>query len=803
MPRTITPAELPRALEGFEGLTTLSLDCFDTLLWRDTHAPVHVFTQLPLCTLQQRVQAEGEARLIARNRHGRGEVCLTEIYAELLPNAAPSEREEAIAAELALEAEHCFAFAPTVELMRAAKAAGLQVVIVSDTYCSVDQLRGLIMRAAGIDVAGLIDRVYCSSQIGRSKAEGMFDDVLKKLKVAPDSILHIGDNPVADYDGATRAGITALHLEQFTKPAKKRLRLEASMAAMVRGPHAETVHGAQPHRAALAVAEPQCADAAHALGLTTLGPLFHAYELWLQEEAKALATQHAGKVHWLFLMRDGHLPREVHHMSGGDLESSHAAEISRYTATAAALAKPGAIKRHVEREFGLNPPTLARQVLFTQEEIARLKMEEDGPETASHALLSDIRHGTRQKQLARRAGAFADRLIAHVKKLCDPQTGDVLMLVDLGYNGTVQNRIDGLLQDRLGVHVAGRYLLLREKDCPGLDKTGLFSTQTHDPQLLEAMCANVAVLEQLCTASMGSVVDYEEDGTPIRRANDIKERQSVVRDGVQAGALDFVRTACGPLTKRGSARDNLPQWRDAASAALLRLMFLPMPDELSVIADFEHDVNLGSERTVPLFDHRVAQAGLRTRGLFYMKGSERMYLPAELSQTDMSVRLSLFAQRRFGLDFTYTDFAEECLPLPAIFLDGEETSQSVIEARPTHDGFYVAALPIGANAMTVALPVGRMYSHIELASVETMPVAHFLKGEKADTTLHSRVEPVLDGMDEIAPGLLQCDGPEAMLVIEPDGQQVDEPMLVAVTFRPTALRQEVAAEIAPRHVQAA
>ncbi len=699
-----------------------------------------------------------------------------------------------MAAELALEAEHCFGFAPTVELMRAAKAAGLQVIIVSDTYCSVEQLRNLILRAAGLEVAGLIDRVYCSSQIGRSKAGGMFLDVLAKLKVAPASILHIGDNRVADYEGADRAGITALHLQQFVAPAVKRLRLEASMAAMARAPHCDTLHGAQPHRAALAIAEPQCTDAAQHLGLTTLGPVFHAYELWLREEASALAQMHGGKVHWLFLMRDAHLPRAVHHVAGGDMATSHTAEIRRFTATAASMAEEGAITTHVEREFGLNPSTLARQILFDELEIARLGPASD-TEATSHALVANIRKGARSEQLRCRAAAFADRLVAHVRKLCDPQPGDVLMMVDLGYNGTVQNRVDALLRERLGVHVAGRYLLLREKDCPGLDKAGLFSTQTHDPQLLEAMCANVAVLEQLCTASMGSVVDYKDDGTAIRGANDIKQQQSGVRNAVQEGAVEFARTACQPLALRAQQRDTLPLWRDAAGAALLRLMFLPLPRELGVISDFEHDVNLGSARTVPLFDHGVAEHGLRTRGLFYMKGAERMYLPAELSQTDLSVRLSLFAQRRFGLEYTYADFSEERLPLAAIFLDGAVTSQKLIEAQPSHDGFFVAALPIGANAMTVALPFGRMYSHVEIVAIEAMPVKDFLAGEKADAAQHSRLEPLLDGMEEIAPGLFQCEGPEAMLVIEPPAQAASGPMMVAVTFRPTALRREVCEEI--------
>lgn len=796
MSRMISPADLPRALEGFGNLSTLSLDCFDTLLWRDTHAPVHIFTRLPFCTQRQRVQAEGEARLIARTRHARTEVSLEDIYAQLLPNGSPAQREEAIAAELALEARHCFAFGPTVELMRAAKRAGLKVIIVSDTYCSVAQLEKLILEAAGPEVAGLIDQVFCSSQIGRPKAIGMFTDVLARLNVAPASILHLGDNPKADYDGATRAGITAVHLEQFPKGAVKRLRLEASMAAMAGTAADGSIAGAQPHRPALALAESCCDNAAKLLGLTALGPVFHAYERYLQAEAKALAAQHKGTVHWLFLMRDGHLPREVHAAAAGDPATSHAAEISRFTATAASLAKPGAILRHVERELGLNPPTLARQMLLTEAEIAQITTGDD-MEKDSLALLADVRQGARQKQLARRASGFADRLVAHVQKLCDPQPGDVLMLVDLGYNGTVQNRIDGLLQERLGVHVAGRYLLLREKDCPGLDKAGLLSAATHDEQLLEALCANVAVLEQLCTASIGSVMDYEADGTPIRRANDIKQRQSNVRDDVQQGVCDFVQAASGAVALHADGADMLPLWRDAAMAALMRLMFLPLPEELSVIADFEHDVNLGSERTVPLFDHGIAEAGLRQRGLFYMKGSERMYLPAELSQTDLSVRLSLFAQYRFGLEFAYTDFSEACLPLPAIFLKGTTTSQSLIDARPTHDGYYVAAIPIGANQMTVALPFGRLYSHIELALIELMPVAQFLDGEKADAAQRMVIAPVLDGMEEIAPGLLNCDHTEAMLVIEPPAEAADEPMLVAVTFRPTALRRQVAEAIAP------
>ena len=150
MTATILPHELHRALEQApEGVKVLSLDCFDTLLWRDCHAPTDVFADLDAVTIGQRVIGETHARKQAATLHRRTEVGLADIYAHAMPNASPAEREVAITDELAAEARACFAFAPTVELMRAARAAGLSVMIVSDTYLDAKQLHRLIGQAAG------------------------------------------------------------------------------------------------------------------------------------------------------------------------------------------------------------------------------------------------------------------------------------------------------------------------------------------------------------------------------------------------------------------------------------------------------------------------------------------------------------------------------------------------------------------------------------------------------------------------------------------------------------------------------
>src|SRR3546814_9764561 len=97
------------------------------------------------------------------------------------PSASEEQIAEAVEQELIAEGHHCYGFQPTVELMRAARANGLGIIIVSDTYLSEPQLRRLIGETAGEEALGLIDRIFCSSEHGLSKGEGLFTTVLKAL----------------------------------------------------------------------------------------------------------------------------------------------------------------------------------------------------------------------------------------------------------------------------------------------------------------------------------------------------------------------------------------------------------------------------------------------------------------------------------------------------------------------------------------------------------------------------------------------------------------------------------------------
>lgn len=789
----VTPDALATLLDSVPDARILSLDCFDTLLWRDTHGPRDIFHALPGVAQQQRLWAEARARRAALVAHDRNEVSIAEIHAALLPNADAAQRARAVAGELALERRHCFAFAPVVALMLSARARGMRVAIVSDTYLSAEQLRTLIRDAAGETVAACIDHVFTSSDHGRSKSEGLFEDVLHATGAPARSVLHIGDNRAADVDAPRRLGIRARHLLQFSEESAQRLRLEAAAGALL---HPGGI-AFQPHRATLSLNETTLSDPAALLGHNVLGPVLVPFAHWILREIVRAEESGppGGKAHCLFLMRDGFLPRAVFDTLFPGIGSAEA-EISRFTAIGAGLTDADAARRFICDEIGNGSvEELLRQLHFGEAETTALlrDLPSSGGASATGRLLAlarRLREDGTIHTITERAHAMADRLIAHVRRAIDPAPGDTVLLIDLGYNGTVQNHVATLLERRLGVHVAGRYLLLREQESSGLDKRGFLDARHYDADTLDALAANVAVVEQLCTAARGSTVGYAADGTPIRAGNGIKGRQNATRTTVQQGTLAYARAdRSGEV--RAHAPDRSAMERIGAAAVLARFLFLPQPEELAVLERFEHDINLGSKGTVPLFDRDLAEAGLRERGPFYLKSADRMFLPAELRGHGLSLSLALFAQRRFGLDLRYADFCDSTLELPILLANGNAVTQSTVRAVPTHDGHFLATVPVGKGAYTVGVQFGRAHEWVQIHSAEFVPVRGFAsdKPSRAEDTRPAR--PSLEGMEQVAPFLFHCTDANGFLLVQPP-EQCAEPMLLALSFRPLVARQPAA-----------
>lgn len=785
MTKTIRSHEIATLLDDApEGVRTLSLDCFDTLIWRATHMPQDVFTEFayPGGGIEPRVRAETVARRLDRRNGGTGEVSIEAIHANL-----PAGAEAGAAAELAFEARHCFAFAPTVALIEAAKARGLQVVIVSDTYLAEPQLRELIAAVGGDRLAGMIDRIFCSSELGCSKVGGMFAPVLRALNVAPETILHVGDNPHADGEAAAAAGLHAVHVKQFDAASIDILRLEAAAAVMLDPATRVSRPAIQPHRAPIALRAD--GDPAWELGHDIFGPLLDAFSRWLKAEVAALAATTGRPVKPLFLLRDGFLPLGMYEAIGG---SGAAISISRFTARRASLCDEAAVRSYLEEEDTERVEVMATQLGLTPEEGQRIGAT--GKAFRQAVVAPDI-----VKRIAGRSAAFAKRLAAHVTREGRIARGDILMLVDLGYRGTVQDLAASVLEERLGVTVTGRYLLLTDFTADPAKKRGMIDARHYDHRLLTALSRQIAIVEQVATSNAGSVIDYADNGRSKHKPNRVGKAQAETRAAIQAGAIAFARTADDAF-HRPPASDDADARRRMALAVLGRLLFMPQPREVSIFERFQHDVNLGTDDLVGIVDRCGAGEGLRRRGLSYLRNADRMFLPGELQAHGFPLTLSFFSAARFELDLWTSDFSVATIPVPVLLAAGSQQVGRAFDASPTHDGYHVVNIPVGAAKFDVGVQIGSLGEIIQIEQVAFYRLDDFRPG-RGVAPAPIAAAPVFDEMEEIADGLWRC-GDRSLLFVPPPTGRFDSPLVLSVVFRPVVATSAASGTVAVRQAAA-
>jgi len=786
MTMAIRTSELATLLDSIPpGVRTLSLDCFDTLVWRNCATPADVFADLsaPGGAIPVRRSAETLARNGRRVADGGTEVALADIHRELRPGG---DVAGSIAEEIAAEHRHCFGFRPTIDLIAAAKARGLEVIIVSDTYLTEAELRALIAQACGAATAAAIDRLFVSSAYGVGKGGGLFEHVLAALGCAPATIFHLGDNEAADREAPEALGIPCAHLVQFDDQARMRLRLEGSASAMIDPRVRIAVPAYQPHRALVSLRAD--GDDARLLGHDVLGPILTGYARWLADEAAAIEARDGQAPHLLFLLRDGHLPGDVHRVLFPGAKAA-AVEISRFTATAASFVDRDAVRAYLNAQLDIaRTDVVARQLLHSTDEVARIAPRQASTDRAFLAALSTDAVTDRVIARSRR---FADRLIAHLKR-AGVKPGDSVILADLGYNGSVQNQLAPMIEARMGLKVAGRYLLLREKSATGLDKAGYIDARHYDHPVLNALCDSMAVIEQLCTVDQGSVVDYKPDGRAIRAARDTAKSQVAGRKAVQAGCVAFAEALAG-WTGPVAGSDTPEAQRVAAAAALARLLFFPTPAEVAALSDFEHDVNLGTRERIELLDPDAAETGLRRNGLFYLDESMRAFLPGELRRGGLALNIALFATRRFGLDLTGADIQGEPIVLPVMVAD--ERGQVVVDvpAYPTQDGFYAAHIAIGTGKMA-GIQWGRVYDWLQIEDARFYSVRTF--GDAIQRGAGIPAQLVHDGMENAACDLFRCTAETAFTLVPPPANRDGGNMVLSVVFRPIAPRKLEAARLA-------
>lgn len=385
-------------------------------------------------------------------------------------------------------------------------------------------------------------------------------------------------------------------------------------------------------------------------------------------------------------------------------------------------------------------------------------------------------------KILKRSATMARRLCAHLRAN-GVEEGDAVVLVDLGYDGSVQNAVEPMLRAAMKLDLYGRYLLLCEKRLAGLDKKGLFDLRNYDTQTLRSLYFDISILEQMCTISQGSVLNYKPDGTPVRGDIDLDVQQSTRRDAIQSGCQEYLRNVHASVVAPPASAD-AEGWRRAVMGVLGRLLFLPSAAEVDIFSDFHIDVNMGTRASLAMLDTAAAEDGMRRRGLNYIKNTQRIFLSGELQRQGLSVSLAMMAMSRFNLDVRQSDFEVGGRSLPVALLDGGEPIIQTVDAYPTTDGYYRAIIPIGERHYSVGLQFGLICEVVQIEEVAFEQVSTFMSRNLNEKLIPGR--PIVDEMTEIAPGLYRTAGPQGFMLVPPPAPQrgSEGNLILSVVFRP-------------------
>ncbi len=632
---TSTDARLEEAfrLVADPSVSVLSLDVFDTLIWRKVAEPVDAFflvgerlrgEQLsvdhvdPAVFLRLRTAAESRARAGA----GGAEVTLAEIYAEL-PDwvlAAGAAREQLAAVELEVERSLILPDLDVLALVHAAKAQGKRVVAVSDTYLSGDELR-LILSPTYSD-AGEIERIFTSSDHQEGKAGGLFKIVLKDLRVEPEAVLHVGDHPQSDVAAPRRLGIRTVLFERRPERLAHSLARERRYvtAPIVPGQgdfgltaaRSKVLHRQEPREL------PEDLRGFWEYGAASLGPAFTGFAEWVVERAQERTADRV-----FCLMREGELLSRLVNVASSYMGADVSAEpiwLSRHLCSRAAIqdCTPAELAGLLRRRQRPTVRELCRTLEVDVELVPALRTRAElrltDQRLAEDVLRTLAYEPELRIQILASAHALRARLVEYVRSRIGPDERRILV-VDLGWGATIQSLLARVLHAaEIEIDTVGLYLITQgfvaERMLDGFETEGFLARLGTPAAATHAILRSPEILEQVCMPDFGPQRGLTADLQPILgEAVDAHTVQADQRHAIQQGIAAFQRE-WGRY--RADQRERVPALSQGAQelllASLARALVAPTQSEARMLAGWLHDENFGSAAVESIVSPHAARA---------------------------------------------------------------------------------------------------------------------------------------------------------------------------------------------------
>lgn len=262
-------------------IKVISVDMFDTLIFRDSGEPKDLFRTLAEHAQNEgllqdddiesfvslRIAAEEQARREAHNIIGRREVTLEQIYDQI----PYFNSDQWCQLEIKVEQADWFLNEPLINILESAQKNDNKLVLLSDMYLpEYAILNFLNLKCPTINWA----KIWVSGERKKSKMEGdIFPALVLELNITAEQVLHIGDNLISDVQMAQANNIQPFHLK-ISDYLTEINKLEKAISAF-------NVKGLLRLRRALLQRDTSTALSYYSLGAAIYGPVLVAFARWI------------------------------------------------------------------------------------------------------------------------------------------------------------------------------------------------------------------------------------------------------------------------------------------------------------------------------------------------------------------------------------------------------------------------------------------------------------------------------------------------------------------------------------------
>ena len=647
-----------RLLTASEDLTsgrfaTLSVDVFDTLVWRRVPEPADVFLQIghqladagklahhvsAAAFADLRRAAERAAREKVQAVTGYREVTLADIYGAFADNifASGFDIKARAAAELACERGLLVLDPDVVALIEAAKKSGRRVILVSDTYFSGDQLRDFL---ASVGFTSAVDRLYVSCEAGKPKYRDLFDVILKDLGHGADKLIHVGDSVEADVRPCQLRNIAAIHYDKWAHVPRIQARefpRDSARRNIALGTHGDFgltgLRSRLHQRAPAALADDL--KPYWRYGAATLAPVFAGFGRWI---VGMCAGGGIKAIHGI--MREGRFLNRVVSQCAGDLKTDLATKeiwLSRRAVLRASLyaddvdhlaefvmVTPGRTTDEVLAEMGLSRADVPAGFELNQPQSLDI---------LCRAIVASP--ATQQKVLAVSARHRAN-LLKGLGKLLNVAAAQTITLMDLGYAATIQTVLARILaREKAKVQLSGLYLALNERAAQatraGTELHGYLNDHGFGGPVAALLSRTPDVLEHACMSRDGSLAAYDEAGNTVLLPNQRDDTQLAQMEALQDGIIAGVAAINALLGDFKRTPHDSPALKYQIAQIITSALLHPTPEDAATIGAWKHEANFDLNDFRKLTDLAFDPRELEYRGLSVLgdAGRHQVYWPA-------------------------------------------------------------------------------------------------------------------------------------------------------------------------------